>query len=235
MSDIRCVVCGEPWNAWGVRHGDMLPWQATLFRAGAGCPSCEGVEPSTPFEPSTLADIENGDEDPMVRLNQIENRAQRPAWREPEPTILYECAACHVVVMDTSAIDAPDVDDDYAQLSVRNPPKCYYRDLAYHVMRNHTADEVRNGVTLCTGDKVCPACEEHCSHCGRGGLCNVLSTDTYDGLATFLPEGHYMCDSAECIDCYSERCSECGERYDDGCACHDSNSDDDDEEHDNGA
>jgi len=36
MSDIRCVVCGEPWEAYGVNHGDMLPWEAKLFRAGAG-------------------------------------------------------------------------------------------------------------------------------------------------------------------------------------------------------
>lgn len=40
MSDILCALCGEPWDAYGVRHGDMEPWEAKKFLAGQGCPSC---------------------------------------------------------------------------------------------------------------------------------------------------------------------------------------------------
>lgn len=41
MSDIYCTVCGEPWDAYGVRHGDMPPAEARQFLAGQGCPSCD--------------------------------------------------------------------------------------------------------------------------------------------------------------------------------------------------
>ena len=40
MSDILCTVCGEPWDGYGVRHGDMTPAEARKFLAGQGCPSC---------------------------------------------------------------------------------------------------------------------------------------------------------------------------------------------------
>lgn len=40
MSDIYCAKCGEPWDAYGVRHGDMEPNEAEKFRRGQGCPCC---------------------------------------------------------------------------------------------------------------------------------------------------------------------------------------------------
>ena len=41
MSDIVCSIGGEPWDAYGVRHGDMTPAEARKFLAGQGCPSCD--------------------------------------------------------------------------------------------------------------------------------------------------------------------------------------------------
>lgn len=40
MADILCRMCGEPWEAYGVRHGDMEPAEARRFLAGEGCPCC---------------------------------------------------------------------------------------------------------------------------------------------------------------------------------------------------
>jgi len=40
MSDIRCMKCGEPWDAYGVANGDMEADEAEKFRKGLGCPSC---------------------------------------------------------------------------------------------------------------------------------------------------------------------------------------------------
>ena len=40
MADVRCSVCGEPWELYGVHNGDMEPWEAKKFLAGEGCPSC---------------------------------------------------------------------------------------------------------------------------------------------------------------------------------------------------
>ena len=41
MSDILCSICGEPWDAYGVRQGDMTPVEARKFLSGQGCPGCE--------------------------------------------------------------------------------------------------------------------------------------------------------------------------------------------------
>ena len=38
--DLICNVCGEPWDNWGVSHGDMIKVEKRRFYAGKGCPSC---------------------------------------------------------------------------------------------------------------------------------------------------------------------------------------------------
>lgn len=40
MSDVYCSKCGEPWDYYGVKHGDMLPHERDKFLRGEGCPSC---------------------------------------------------------------------------------------------------------------------------------------------------------------------------------------------------
>ena len=40
MSDILCAKCEEPWDSWGVSHGDMEPHEAARFHRGDGCPAC---------------------------------------------------------------------------------------------------------------------------------------------------------------------------------------------------
>jgi hypothetical protein len=39
--DIECALCGEPWDAYGVRHHlDMTREEARRFLRGEGCPGC---------------------------------------------------------------------------------------------------------------------------------------------------------------------------------------------------
>ena len=40
MSDIICAKCGEPWDAYGLDHGDTTEEEARKIRQGKGCPSC---------------------------------------------------------------------------------------------------------------------------------------------------------------------------------------------------
>lgn len=40
MGDILCAKCGEPWDSYGVREGDMTKEEAARFRRGEGCPCC---------------------------------------------------------------------------------------------------------------------------------------------------------------------------------------------------
>jgi hypothetical protein len=182
MSDIRCVVCGEPWEAYGVNHGDMLPWEAKLFKAGAGCPCCEGV--SNGYAPSTLSDVENGDEDPMDRIVAAERVADgtAPRWERPKDPILWTCEVCKLVVytdLDTNELD--------------------YRGGRYRG-RWDAKPEDKPAATL-SGHMLCDQCLEHCEECGAE-LCNELSGDVYDGLASFKdPRGDYYSSDRVCIDC----------------------------------
>jgi len=45
--DVYCKRCGEPWDVYGVEHGDMDDHERRRFWAGEGCPSCFGKEPCT--------------------------------------------------------------------------------------------------------------------------------------------------------------------------------------------
>jgi hypothetical protein len=38
--DVHCLVCGEPWDRWGLTHGDVTAEEATAFLRGEGCPAC---------------------------------------------------------------------------------------------------------------------------------------------------------------------------------------------------
>lgn len=40
MGDVYCAKCGEPWDAYGVFHGDMTEEEAKRFLNGEGCPCC---------------------------------------------------------------------------------------------------------------------------------------------------------------------------------------------------
>lgn len=40
MGDIHCPKCGEPWDAYGVKNGDMTNTESIRFLDGEGCPSC---------------------------------------------------------------------------------------------------------------------------------------------------------------------------------------------------
>ena len=41
MGDIYCAVCGEPWDAYGVYHGDMTEEEKENFLAGRDAQSAK--------------------------------------------------------------------------------------------------------------------------------------------------------------------------------------------------
>lgn len=38
--DYICNICGEPWDSYGISHGDMTNREKKLFFRGKGCPCC---------------------------------------------------------------------------------------------------------------------------------------------------------------------------------------------------
>jgi hypothetical protein len=209
MSDIYCVVCKEPWDAYGVNHGDMLAWEAKLFRQGAGCPCCKGERPDPlpPFE--GLFDFDNGDGDPMDRVyaRELAEQGNAPAWKEPEPTVLWTCGGCGVqVVRDESEcwLDGTTLKGEPIQYRVPAGAKCRKW---YHSHNFDRGEPTAEPAATLSGEPVCEFCLSHCDRCGAN-LCSHLDYgDTYDEGNAFSHESHGY-DSLFCVDCYSEICSE---------------------------
>jgi hypothetical protein len=194
MSDIRCVVCSEPWSA---DYGNMFPWEVKLFRAGAGCPYCEGE--SDGYQPQTIFDIENSDDDPMLRLIAAVKVADgtKPEWKRPEDTMHWKCDGCGVQII-------TDVDTD--ELEYRVP----YASMARHWYHSHPFNSNkpekktpahRFEIAKDTYRNVCELCLSHCSEC-NAELCENLELESYDeGYAFVSPRD----DSKHvCGDCLSE-------------------------------
>jgi len=91
LGDISCKVCGEPWDAYGVRHHeDMNEREAKAFLMGLGCPCCNGeppaVRPRDHDEMDFLRDLtnpENDDRDPLEAIDRVQDaEAQGLTWEE---------------------------------------------------------------------------------------------------------------------------------------------------------
>jgi hypothetical protein len=181
MSDIKCVVCGEPWDAYGARHGDMLPWEADLFRQGAGCPTCEGVPPEGGWEPTSIGDVENGDEDPYDRIlaREAHESGTAPAWVRPQDPILWECAECTTKVYKDLDLVGSDPD-----LWVH----AYNEEPAYIVGKAKSVEP-----TEIKGRHYCDRCAHVCSDCGVNLLID----------ATFFCDDDRFGRYPRCEDCQS--------------------------------
>jgi hypothetical protein len=199
--DIKCVRCGEPWDAYGVAHGDMLPWEAALFKRGAGCPSCEGK--SNGWEPQTIDDVENGDGDPMERIAAHENGAAI-AWKRPADPVHWTCDGCGVEVV-------TDLDTNELEYRVPFGAKCRQWYASHRFDRGAPEKEPAHVF----GEwKVCEFCLDRCADCGTEISTHLEFGDPYaDGYA-FPQPGSYT--DSVCTDCFEQYCSECESRE---CSC----------------
>lgn len=78
MADIKCRICGEPWDSYGIYHGDMTVREKDVFLKGKGCPCCKGVKPEGKDKDDlTLEFLESladsTDKDPIELLGEVEN------------------------------------------------------------------------------------------------------------------------------------------------------------------
>ena len=205
MSDIRCVVCGEPWDSYGVNHGDMLAWEARLFRAGQGCPCCEGQAPEHAPRFETLSDFENGDECELARIEQraaVEAGKPRAEWKSPDPVLLWECDGCGLqVVRDESEcwLDGREVKGD--SLAYHAPPKSQARQwYGSHPYTSRSADPTEAPAATIGESKICEFCLSHCAHCGAE-VSTQIQGDTYDPGWCASHEAHGF-NEVFCIECH---------------------------------
>jgi len=236
--DIYCIKCGEPWDAWGARNGDMAPWEYNLFRKGAGCPCCQGEDNG--FMPERLEHVEFGDEDPAIRINQMEDKLDGllPKWERPENPVFWTCEGCGVQVIGN--LDYPKDSDDYLEyhLPSNAPGHKWYNSHPYHrgtpekepahvfkheerhwiwVESERSKGAIQSYEAIEIGQPVCEFCLSHCHECGEP-VCSLLEhSDCYDPGWCSTVEG-YGYEDVFCIGCVESMCSDCN-RMPDECEC----------------
>lgn len=216
--DVKCVVCGEPWDYHHVMH-DMEPWARKLFREGAGCPECEGEPPNGElFEPRGIGDFEFGDRDAQERIDAWAS-APRPKWERPPDEVLWTCAGCGVQVVRNQDFDpkeAPDLAYEY-----RVPPKAKCREW-YHSHPFYKGEPGPEPAHVFgegrAAQPVCEFCLNKCDDCGKP-LCGTIDfSDCYDEGYSFLRPGCYNRSDSLCVDCFANYCNRCENRYEE-CSC----------------
>jgi len=72
MGDMLCKVCGEPWDAYGVRH-DFTAAEREQFYNGKGCPCCRGEsdKPRPDIETVVWSHVNNQDTDPLETIDRL--------------------------------------------------------------------------------------------------------------------------------------------------------------------
>lgn len=229
--DVKCVVCGEPWDFYGVNHGDMEKWERELFKKGAGCPYCEGVVPeSGHFNPETFEDIEYGDEDPVERIFAWEDSVAgvAPKWERPKPVVLWTCAGCGVQAVEDIALDNNDnYDNDNIDYHIPDGAKCRRWRNSH---RFHVSVPERTPAHKFGDEAVCEFCLDECYGCERPVSSYLEYGDVYDDGWCAPLEGESRL-WVFCISCHESSCSEC-HSLPENCYCSRDDDDEDDDDDD---
>ena len=195
--DIRCSVCGEPWDAWGANHGDMPAWEYDLFRKGAGCISCEGHCETDHIE-DRCSDLLMNCEDPdnwhPLSID------EKPEWKKPEPKVYWECECCRVKVIE-------DVDNTYYDGDKKKVELKYdFSQNNSYAKRYDRNDPEKEAPYKIGGYDYCDECAEECFDCGSEVIKYSDDLDTYDEGKGFVRLGdeYYKHPDYLCIDCYEK-------------------------------
>ena len=230
MSDIKCAVCSEPFDEYGVNHGDMLQWQSVLFKQGAGCPSCEGVKPDWMSDKQELEILrdrllfdtsEDGDLELLDRLLTDGTNTNRPTWKAPEPKVLWTCAGCGVSVVED--VEAHWSGDKEVPLAWYGGQKVHYCEGVGDPYGDsiHPEDPTVKPSYEIDDKPYCPGCCQSCSSCGIEifSRSELEFGDPSASGSSFMPPGKFMSEDAVCYDCYSELCPTCGASPTEECIC----------------
>jgi hypothetical protein len=177
VSDIICRVCGEPWDSYGVHHGDMTRWQAKLLLRGAGCACCEGISPyadRTPTERLAVADSPDPEDVLVEQHARSLGRAvmEVPEWEQPDPELLWVCKGCGVEVVQDPETDFPagNLDENSnGELAWSGGQRWHYQggiSYSYGEAYGDSLPSVRPDILVGT-DCYCPGCVKACPDCGE--------------------------------------------------------------------
>lgn len=198
MSDVRCLVCGEFWNYWGLYHGELMAWETDALREGRGCPACHGHSDES-YQPTRLSDYEWGDEDLLSRVY------ARPGGKyEPPPVeVLETCIGCGIQrVRDFSA--------EVYNGSHREPVYDWFAPVGSDADRwqvEHKLSCYDPSEPMARFHDMGPACAHCCDECADCDT--VIATHHHGAFASldgvgegYLPEDCYSMNELRCLDCY---------------------------------
>jgi hypothetical protein len=227
MGDLHCAVCSEPWDAYGVHHGDMMAWEARLFKAGAGCPSCLGVDPADTTDSdrdkrqlqaaeSASNNWDDPDSFPLV-LDMFASAvgakipARRP-WIEPKQRVLWTCAGCEVQAVMALRFSLSEENAKDLRTEWKGGKRVHYSYGSARAYGDHpNADNWPDDTAPHTidGKPYCSLCAQTCD----GDACKAsifqrkeLEGDSYDAGSAFNLEGDYT--DAYCVACFERLDSE---------------------------
>jgi hypothetical protein len=205
MSDILCRVCNEPWDIYGVSHGDMMKWEARLFNHGAGCPCCEGEQPEDLSDDEALENFGRslvyGSHDDPDSMMEALYRNKPMAWTKPDPKSIVTCAGCGVSV-------GLDPDNEETPMWFGGEKVHYWSGFAgcYGAHHNH---EEPDGYTneeewvKVNDEPYCPGCATVCDECYKAPIFKRSDLDPGDSYAVgaSFPHPNDMT-KAVCVDCF---------------------------------
>lgn len=185
--DVKCVKCGEPWDVYGLKHGDVKAWEADMILKGVGCPCCQGIKSKE------LTILERVDNESALEGDSIEE--SNSCYNVPEHILIHDCENCQSkAFLDQEEIfydgrDKVIYDSFGKKINILDKQKLQRYLFAKY---NQTWKNVE-GVTLCS------SCYEQCDSCNK-----IFKSDQL----------FFIQDTMEsiCEDCYCEkydRCSEC--------------------------
>ena len=185
--DVLCSKCGEPWNSYGLLHGDVRAWESALIRAGAGCPSCLGQKSRS----LKLSELLSNDD--ALEGNYAPKEVE-PEYKKPEPHKAFECEDCGKLGL----IDQDEIWLDGLRLYTwtNDSEKVFLDEIKKH--KQHYGFKKINGKTLCNE---CARDYSKCNECGKfvgskDSVCHEMRTI--------------------CMDCYETEfssCNQCGQVY----------------------
>jgi len=179
--DVHCHKCGEPWDSYGLFHGDVYAWQADAIINGAGCPSCEGqsVEHELTFAEMDEHEVALEGNDPFDETKVLE-------YKRPPKVVLWKCTKC------------------------KHEETQWPDDLQYDGRGNIKYIGRLNEEPLIVDDdgkevKVCQDCYDNCIPCYE---CDKRFFDPED---TIYIQDEYKTVCLSCFEEFYSNCEKCGE------------------------
>jgi hypothetical protein len=175
MGDVRCAKCSEPWDAYGVRNGDMEFGEAARFNRGEGCPSCR-FGTACPLCDGSGRD----DTGPWASCGTCRDKGYVLAWRPrnsagryeaEEFYVGYEPNVRHVETIAMGSVSFP-VSEAEITIGVRNFPEL--------IRVFQSADGRVEEWWICCPEGCAVKAADSCSSCGGTGK---LKVEDPDGLA----------------------------------------------------